>query len=284
MIAVTGATGKLGRHVIQELAKKVTPAHIVALVRDPAKATDLKNLGVQLRRANYDDKGSLADALTGVQKILLISSSEVGKREQQHKNVIAAAQAAKVQHIAYTSILRADSSTLGLAKEHLATELEIKKSGLTYTLLRNGWYLENYSENAGAAIATGSLLGAAGNGRFSAASRLDFALAAVKVLTQSGHENKTYELGGSSAFTLEELASQIQEVSKKPVVYKDLVQNEYAKLLVSFGLPEGFANLLADSDSGAKKGDLFTESKDLENLIGRKTTALKEHLQAVLTK
>ncbi len=284
MIAITGSTGKLGHHVIQELARQVPPSQIIALARNPANARGIEELGVQVRQADYDDKNSLAGALKGATKVLLISSNEIGKRESQHKNIIAAALANKIQHLVYTSILRANSSTLELAKEHLATEAEIKKSALAYTLLRNGWYLENHTENMSSAIATGTLLGSAGEGRFSSASRLDYALAAVKVLTQSGHENKTYELGGNASFTLNELAKQISDQTKKAVAYRDLPEAEYEKLLVSFGLPQGFAHVLADSDTGAKNSQLFTESTDLEKLIGRKTTSLKEALRKAASK
>lgn len=284
MIAVTGSTGKLGQHVIRELVKKVSPNNIVALARNASKAKELKDLGVQVREADYENTESLLAALKGVEKLLLISSSEVGKRAEQHKKVITAAKANGVKHLVYTSVLRANTSTLGLAAEHVTTEAEILSSEIPYTFLRNGWYLENHTENMISAIDSGVFLGAAGEGHFSSASRLDYALAAVAVLTQEGHQKKTYELGGSTSFTLTQLTQVISELAGKNVVYKDLSEIEYENLLVSFGIPQGFAHLLADSDTGAKNGSLFTDSKDLEKLIGRKTTLLKDAVQSALRK
>lgn len=284
MIAVTGATGKLGQHVINELVKVVPAGSIIALVRNPEKAQGLKKLGVQIREANYDSPATLSTALKGVDKLLLISSSEVGKRESQHKAIIAAAVENKVRSIAYTSILKADSSKMSLAKEHLATEKAIQASGIPYTLLRNGWYLENHTENMDGALASNTVLGAAGDGKFSSASRLDYALAAVKVLTSEGHTNKTYELAGSTSFTLSQYAQALSEQTGKSITYKDLSESEFEKTLVSFGLPQAFAHLLADSDTGAKNGDLEGNSADLEKLIGRSSTPLQTEISRHLKK
>lgn len=283
MIAITGATGKLGHHVLKELIKKVPAQQITALVRNPQKAQDIQALGVQLRQADYDQPATLTEALKGVDKLLLISSSEVGKREAQHKAILAAAVANKIKHIFYTSILKADSSKMGLAKEHLATENAIKASGIPYTFLRNGWYLENHTENMASALETGVILGAAGDGLFSSASRLDYALAAVKTLTTEGHENKIYELAGSTSFTLTDYAQALSKKANKTISYKDMPEAEFAQTLVSFGVPQVFATLLANSDTGAKNGELHSDAKDLEVLIGRKTTSLvdsiSEHLR-----
>ncbi len=283
MIAVTGATGKLGNHVIAELLKRIPAKEIIALVRNPKKADSLKKLGLEIREANYNDAESFEKALRGVDKLLLISSNDIGQRSRQHETVISAARKNKVGLVVYTSVLKADKSTLGLAKEHQETEAIIKDSGIPYVLLRNGWYLENHSENLQSALDHGAFLGAAGDGKFSSASRLDYALAAVKVLTTSGHEGKIYELAGNQAFTLSQLVSEINEQAKKNVVYKNLPYSEYKALLIGFGLPEPFAHLLADSDVGASKGDLESSSKDLQNLIGRETTSLRSAIKAALT-
>lgn len=282
MIAVTGATGKLGQWVIEDLLKTIPPSDIAVLVRDVSKADGFKKKGIQVRAANYDDAGSWGSALQGVKKLLLISSSEVGKREAQHKTVIRAAKEAKVEHLIYTSILNADTSTLGLATEHVATEKAIKESGIPYTFLRNGWYFENQTENLGGALQGGMIHGAAGEGRFSYASRKDYAEAASRVLRTSGHEYKIYELGGDTAVSLKELAAEVSKQTKKTVGYMNHSFDDYKKALMGFGLPEGFAQLLADSDAKAAKGELETKSKDLSKLIGRPTTTLADAVKKAL--
>lgn len=276
MIAVTGANGKLGNLVIQELLKRTDAKNIVAIVRDPNKALNLKTLGIQIRQGDYEQYNTLVDSLKGVEKLLLISSSEIGKRINQHQTVIKAAVEAKVNLVAYTSILRADSSTLGLAQEHNETEKYILASGLKYTFLRNGWYIENHTENLGAALQFGVIMGAAGEGRFSSASRQDYATAAAVVLTKTGHENKIYELAGDQSFSLQELANEVAHKSQKKVVYQDMSEAEYEKALIGFGLPPAFAHLLANSDTGTKKGQLESRSKDLSMLIERETTTLSK--------
>lgn len=282
MIAVTGATGHLGQLVIQNLLKKTPPSEVVALVRNPAKAEGLKKIGVSIRQADYDQTEGWDAALAGVKKLLLISSSEVGKRDTQHKVVLRAAKDAKVEHIAYTSLLKADTSSLLLAKEHLATEKAIKESGIPSTILRNSWYLENHTGNLASALQNGVIHGSAQDGKFSSATREDFALAAVAVLTGSGHTEKIYELAGDSSYTLNDLAAEVSKQTNKTVIYQDHSFEEHKKLLVSFGLPEFFAGVLANSDVGAAKGDLYSDSKDLANLIGRPTTSLADAIKKAL--
>lgn len=282
MIAVTGATGQLGQLVIQKLVENVPASSVVALVRNPAKAEGLKKLGVTVRAADYDEPGTWPAALAGVRTLLLISSNEIGKRQSQHQTVVAAAKRAGIQHLVYTSILKADTSPLGLAKEHLATENAIKDAGVPYTFLRNGWYLENHTENLAAALAHGTLHGSAKDGRFSSASRADYALAAVRVLTGTGHANKVYELAGDTSFTLADLAAAVAHASGKAVGYLDHSYADYRNALLGFGLPEVIAEMLADSDVGAAKGGLQSDSRDLSRLIGRPTTALSEALKTVI--
>jgi NAD(P)H dehydrogenase (quinone) len=282
MIVVTGASGKLGHHVIQGLLKKLKPSEIVSAVRNPSKAADLKALGVQVREADYEKPETLHSVLAGAQKVLLISSNDLGKRAIQHQAVINAAKSAGVSLLAYTSVLRANSSGLGLAKEHLDTERAILASGLPYVFLRNGWYLENHTENLASALQHGVIMGAAGKGRFASASREDYALAAVAVLTSARQENKTYELAGDSSFTLADLAEEVSKRSGKKVVYKDMPAADYEKALVGFGLPAPLAHLLADSDTGASKGDLDSNSHDLSKLIGRATTSLAQAVQKAI--
>lgn len=274
MIAVTGATGQLGRLVIQALLSKVPAAEVVALARDPDKAADLAAQGVQVRQADYDQPATLNTALAGVDKLLLISSSELGRRLPQHRAVIEAAQRAGLQLLAYTSLLRADQSPLGLAPEHVETEALIRASGLPYVLLRNGWYSENYTASIPAALAHGALQGCSQSGAIASAARADYAEAAAVVLTTEDQAMRVYELAGDSAYTLAELAAEITRQSGKPVVYTDLAEEAYKSALLGVGLPEGIAELLANSDACAAKGALMDERHELSRLIGRPTTPI----------
>ena len=283
MIVITGATGKLGQHVIASLLTSVPAASIIAAVRNPAKAANLAALGVQVRQADYNDGASLDAAFKGATKILLISSSEVGQRAQQHQNVIDAARRAGVALLAYTSVLRADTSPLGLAAEHVITEAAIRASGLPYSFLRNGWYLENHTEHLAPVLEHGVVLGAAQNGRFSSAARADYAAAAAAVLT-ADKPQAIYELAGDHGFTLAEYAAEVARQSGKAIVYKDLPQADFKAALVSVGVPEGFADLLADSDAGAARGGLEDHGKQLSALIGRPTPRLLDAVEAALDK
>ena len=270
-IGVTGATGQLGRLVIENLKKSVSADSIVAFVRNPEKASDL---GVQAIEFDYKKAEGLASALKGIDKLLLISGNELGNRFPQHAAVVEAAKQAGVKHILYTSILHADNSPLSLAQEHYATEKAILASGLTYTILRNGWYTENYTGSAKGAVGAGAFIGNAGDGKIASAARVDYAEAAAVVLVGAGHENKTYELAGDEAYTLTELAAEISKQSGKEIPYNNLTEAEYAGILKSFGLPNALAEMLADSDTGASKGGLFDDSHVLSTLIGRPTTPL----------
>jgi NAD(P)H dehydrogenase (quinone) len=284
MILITGATGKLGTFIIQGLLeKRVPPEGLAVLVRNPEKAGDLSRQGVEVRKGDYTDPASLDAAMRNVDTLMFVSSSELGARAPSHKNVIFAAQRAGVQHIVYTSILRADDSPMSLAKDHQETERALRESGVPFTLLRNGWYFENYTENLGSALAHGAILGAAGEGRFAMASRKDYADAAVAVLTSSREEaGQVYELGGSPAITLNELAAEVASQAQKPVVYVDLPQAEFQSKLEGFGLPPFIANLLADSEAAARQGYLSTSSDDLQRLIGRPSSSLSDAVRAGL--
>jgi NAD(P)H dehydrogenase (quinone) len=275
-IVVTGATGPFGRHAIETLLRNGVPAaDIVAIGRNVEKIADL---GVTVRRADYDDPESLRAAFQGADRVLFVSASEPGKRIEQHRNVVDAAKAAGVELIAYTSIPKADSSDLILASEHRATEQMIIDSGLPYAFLRNSWYLENY--DVPGAVERG-VIGAAGDGRISAATRADLAEAAAAVIAGQGHERQVYELGGES-FTLAELAAVISRESGREVGYTDLSEDKYAEVLVGAGLPEGFAAVLADSDRGAAKGALEVQGDDLPRLLGRPATSLATYVRSRL--
>ncbi|WP_292987789.1 SDR family oxidoreductase [Pantoea sp.] len=282
MIAVTGATGQLGRFVIDALLKKMPAGEIVAAVRTPAKAADLAALGVVVRQADYGQPETLRAAFAGVDKLLLISGSEVGQREAQHKAVIEAAQAAGVGFIAYTSLLHADTSPLALGVEHRATEALLKTSGIPFALLRNGWYTENYAASIPPALAHHAFIGAAGEGRIASAARRDYAEAAAEVMTRDDHAGKVYELSGDDNYTLAQFAAEIAAQSGEKVDYVNLSQADFAAALKDAGLPAGLAEMLADSDAGAEKGGLFDDSRQLSKLIGRPTTSWQAVIRAAL--
>ncbi|HHJ4611725.1 TPA: SDR family oxidoreductase [Raoultella ornithinolytica] len=282
MIAITGATGQLGHLVLQNLLKTTAASQIVAIVRNPAKAEALSQQGIVVRQPDYTDEAAFTAALQGVDKLLLISSSEVGQRTPQHRNVIHAAKAAGVKFIAYTSLLHADKSPLGLHVEHVETEKMLADSGIPYALLRNGWYTENYLASAPPALEHGVFIGAAGDGKIASATRADYAEAAARVIAEEGHAGKVYELAGDEAWTLSELAAALSKQSGKNVVYQNLSEADFAAALKSVGLPAGLADMLADSDVGAAKGGLFDDSRTLSALIGRPTTPLAESIKGIL--
>jgi len=274
MIAITGATGHLGRLVIQELVKKIPANQIIAAVRNPAKAQDLAQMGVTVREADYDKPETWRGALAGASKVLLISSSDVGKRAAQHRTVIDASKQAGAGLLVYTSLLRAATSGLGIAIEHRATEEIIRKSGMPFVVLRNGWYLENHTEHLAQALEHGVILGSAGAGRIASASRSDYAEACVAALTGDGHANKIYELAGDHAFTLAELAGEVSRKSGKAVKYEDMSAADYERALLGVGLPAPVAEMLVDCDVATARGDLDSDSADLRMLIGRPTVTL----------
>lgn len=283
MIAVTGATGKLGRLVINGLLEHVPPGEIVAAVRNPQKAADLAARGVQVREADYDKPETLRTAFAGVDTLLLISGSDLGAdRVVQHQNAIDAAKTAGVKLLAYTSELHADTSPLMLAQVHKKTEESIRNAGLPFVFLRNGWYFENQTAMLGPAVQHGAIAGSAGEGRFASAAISDYAAAAVAVLTGLGHENKVYELAGDAPYTLSELAAEVSRQSGKPIAYNNLSPEDYQNALVGFGLPAFMAELLVDAEVGASQGALDDATGDLHALIGRPTTTLAEAVAAAL--
>jgi len=282
MIVVTGANGQLGQLVIQSLLRSVPASQIAAALRQPAKAGALAALSLQVREADYNRPDTLDAAFAGADKVLLICSSEVGQRQPQHQNVIDAAVRAGVKLLAYTSLLKADTSPLGLAAEHVATERALKASGLPHVLLRNGWYTENYLASVPAALAHGALIGSAGEGRIASAARADYADAAAAVLTLPDQAGKVYELAGDSAYTLAELAAELSQATGKTIPYVNLPEADFKGALLQAGLPEPIAELLVNSDTGAAQGGLYDGSGQLGRLIGRPTAALATLLRASL--
>jgi NAD(P)H dehydrogenase (quinone) len=280
-IVITGATGQLGRHVVEALLERDVPAQdIVATGRSIEKLADFAARGVQVKAMDYSDPASVAEALKGAQKVLLISGSEVGQRVQQHRTVIEAAKAEGVELLGYTSIANADTTTMKLAVEHQETEAILRESGVPFALLRNSWYLENYTEQLPGTLAQGGFAGSAGEGRVSAATRADYAHAAAAVLVAEDQAGKIYELGGDEPFTMAELAAEISAATGKEISYQDLPAQEYAAMLVGVGVPEAFAAILADSDLGIARGDLLVSTGDLKALIGRPATSMAEAVRS----
>jgi NAD(P)H dehydrogenase (quinone) len=283
-IVVTGATGQLGRLVIESLLQRGVPAgQIVATGRAVERLAEFAGRGLQVRAMDYDDAATVTDALKGATKVLLISGSEVGRRVRQHRAVIDAAVAESVGLIAYTSIANADSTGMKLAAEHQATEALLAQSGLPYVLLRNGWYLENYTEQLQETLAQGVFAGSAGDGKVSAAARADYAEAAAAALLAEDQAGKVYELGGDDAFSMAELAGEIAEASGQPIAYQDLPAADYAAMLAGFGVPLDFADILADSDLGIARGDLHVTTTQLRTLIGRPTTPMSEAVRSAVS-
>lgn len=278
-LAITGATGQLGRLVIDTLKTKTAPEGIIALVRNTDKAADL---GVPARVFDYDAPETLAAALDGIDTLLLISGSDIGRRVPQHAAVIEAAGAAGVQHIVYTSLLNAPNSTLGLAPEHVETEKLLAASGIGHTVLRNGWYTENYTMGLPAALEHNALIGAAKDGRISSATRQDYADAAAAVLLDKALQGKTYELSGDESYTLKDLAATLSTQAGKEIRYVDMQEGDYAAALTSAGLPAALAGFLAHCDVEASKGALFDEGTQLSDLIGRPTTPLAKAVAAAI--
>lgn len=282
-IIVTGATGHLGRLAVEALLARGVPSeHIVATGRRIDTLTDLQQRGVTVRRANYTDPASLRAAFAGAEKLLLVSSSEVGQRLPQHRNAITAAKDAGVGLIAYTSLTRADTSTLLLATEHRGTEQALAESGVPHVLLRNGWYTDNYTDQLPTYLQHG-ILGSAGTGQVSAATRADYAEAAAAVLTTDGHEGAVYELGGEP-FTMPKLAAAVSAATGQDVTYTDVPVDQYTQILLGAGLPEPVAAVYADGDRGVADGELYVEGNGLDKLIGRAPTSLTDAVIAAVAR
>lgn len=278
MIAITGGSGKLGGLVIDRLLQKVSPDRLIAIVRNRQEARRLASRGVQVRSGDYSVPKTLASALAGAKRLLLISGSDIGKRVEQHRAVIEAAEAAGVEFIAYTSVLRAHTSTLPVASEHKATEEILRAMGIPSVILRNGWYIENYSENLATPLARGAFIGVAGNGRIAAAGRADYAAAAVTVLTTDGHIGKTYELAGDASFSMSELAASVSTLAGRRIGYRNLSVPEYKDVLMRSGLAAQWVEFFTQTDLSIARGDLDKSGNDLHSLINHDTQTLQEVL------
>ncbi|MEY9835730.1 SDR family oxidoreductase [Streptacidiphilus sp. EB103A] len=281
-VVITGATGHLGRLVVESLLEAGTPADdIVATGRDAAKLEQVGSRGVTTRRVDFADLAPLEAAFAGAESLLLVSTTTVGERFANHRRAIDAARAGGVKQLVYTSSLNAATARMRLAEEHRRTEEYLRESGIPFVILRNGWYLENYTGQLPLIRQHGVLLGSARDGAVSAASRRDYADAAAVALTQTGHEGATYELGGEP-FTLSDLAATIGEELGTHITYRDLPVAAYAEALTGAGLPAEMATVLADADAGLARGELYTDSDDLPRLIGRAATTHRDAVRAAL--
>ncbi len=275
-VVVTGATGKLGHLVVEGLLKKIEPSQVVAAVRSPSKAADLTALGVDVRHADSTRPDTLKAAFNGTQKVLLISTGDLA----HHRAVIEAAKKARVRMLVYTSVLHAEKSKLAFAEEHRTTEKLVRSSGLSYAILRNGLYIENFTDNVSDALVNGAVIGSARDGRVAAASRADYAAAAVEVLTGLGHENQIYELAGDNPFSMQDLAAEVSTLGGRTIAYEDLSPADYGEMLSMAGVPAPLAKLLVESNLAIARGEMNDATGELRRLIGRPTTSL---LSAVST-
>ena len=282
MIAVAGANGHLGQLVVAGLVERVPGNQVIAAVRSLEKATSLRSLGVQVREADYTRPETLRTALSGAKRVLLISAADVNQRFRLHKAVIDEAKEAGVEQVVYTSLLRADSSEIFLAREHKQTEDYIRASGLPFVILRNGWYLENHTGTLREDVEHDVLVGSSANGRFASASRADYAAAAVAVLTQSIAGNEIFELAGDQSFSMAELAAEVSQQIGRDISYRNLSAQGYANVLVALGLPQTAVDVIVDADARAIQGDLDSTCHDLSKLIGRPTTTLFAAVRSAL--
>ncbi|MBR0873230.1 SDR family oxidoreductase [Bradyrhizobium tropiciagri] len=282
MIVITGATGELGQHVVERLVFKVPPKEVCLAVRSVHRAERLSGYGVRIVSADYDVPESLSAAFSGAEQVLLISSSDIGRRVSQHKNVIDAARAVGVKHFVYTSMLHADTCTMAFADEHRQTEQAIRASGLPFTILRNGWYAENCRIKLRVAMLRGVLLGSAGYGAQSMATRGDYAEAAVAALTGRTPPGRVYELAGDVAWTYADMARELSRLVDRKIDYRNVGSAEHRNILTEAGLPTAFADFLVDVDRAIAAGELMDDSGDLQKLISRPATPLPRYLEAML--
>lgn len=283
MIAITGASGQLGRLVIEKLLLSHPADQIIATVRREEEAQDLRTRGILVRQGDYDRPETLDQAFENVDRLLMISSSEIGRRVPQHRNVIEAAQRAKVKVLAYTSVLRAKNSLLPVAAEHAQTEELLEKSGLPLVILRNGWYTENYLAALPQALALGGLAGCAGAGRIASACREDYAAAAALAVSNETHIGKVYELAGDESYSLQEMTNEISRQSGRKIAYLNMSREDHIRTLQTAGLPLPVAELIAGADAAAEHGALFDDSHQLSQLIGRATIPLASAIAQALT-
>ena len=286
MILITGAAGSLGKATINFLLEKGYQAqNIIALVRDEAKAPDLKAKGVIIKIGDYDNYDSLLSAMAGVEKVLLISGSDVVKRSTQHENVVNAAKEAGIKHILYTSFQRkneSDSSPIAfVAKSHIDTENMVKSSGIAYTILRNNIYLDMLPIFLGEKVLETGVFFPAGETKSAFASRSDMAEAIANILIGKGHENKEYDLSNTESFSFQDIANSLSSLTGKGVNYFSPDKETYHQTLANAGVPAEYIGMFAGFAEAMKQGEFTETSTDLEKLLGRKPATAQEFLAKV---
>ncbi|MVN78720.1 NAD(P)H-binding protein [Hymenobacter sp. HMF4947] len=283
-ILVTGATGGLGKAVVENLLKTVGADQISVLVRDPAKAADLQARGVTVRKGDYADYDSLTAAFAGIDKLLLVSGNDITQRVPQHTNVLKAAAAAGVQHLVYTSAQRktedGSSAVAFVTEAHLATEKLLKASGLTYTILKNALYLDVLPQFMGPALEIGTIYLPAGEGRGSFASRADMGAACAAVLTGTGHENQSYEIASNESLSFADIAKILSDLSGKEVHYVSPTAEEFGTQLAQAGVPAEGIQMAAGFSVAIAQGEFDLPSSTLEKLLGHKPESAADFLKA----
>jgi NAD(P)H dehydrogenase (quinone) len=280
---ITATSGHLGRLVVQELLRRGVPAdQVVAGARNPDAIADLAADGVRTARIDYDDPGTIKAALSPGDTFVLVSGNDLANRDRQHAEVIAAAERAGAGHLVYTSALHADSSPSPIAASHAPTEQVVRASGLPHTILRMGWYTENYQGSVPSVQATGVLLSSVGDGRVASATRQDLAEAIGVVLTSDGHTGKTYELSGDTAWSYDDLAGALAEVLDRDVTHQSLSPEQHVQALTVAGLPPEVAQMVAGVDAGIAAGAFAHTDGDLSRLLGRPTTPLVDGLRPLV--
>jgi NAD(P)H dehydrogenase (quinone) len=282
-IVVTATSGHLGRLIVTDLLDRGIPAtDIVAGARKPEAIADLADAGVRTTRIDYDDPATIEAAISTGDTFVLISGAFTPDRNRQHADAVAAATRAGAGHIVYTSGLRASESPSPIAASHAPTEDAVRASGLPFTILRNGWYTENYAANIPTARETGVLLASVSEGRVASASRRDFASAVGAVVTSEGHLGQTYELSGDVAWTYDDLAAALSEVLGRDVVHKPVSSAEHLEILKDAGVPEQFAEMGVAVDGAIAAGAFAYQNGDLARLLGRPTTPLVDGLRPLV--
>lgn len=282
MILVTGANGNLGKAMIDFLLKKIEPSQIAALVRDSKKGEELKTKGIEIRIGDYFDYSSLVNAFKGIDKLLLISSGSLEDRTKQHINAVDAAKEAGVKHIVYTSVVNpSPSSSFSAVQSHIETESHLKQSGITYTIFRNTLYLDVIPMLIGDAVQHGKIYYPAGEGKVGFAARVDMAEALANVISSRGHENKIYEITGSTPYSFHDIAKALSEATQKQIEYVDIPLDVMKEELVKINLPPALIELYASMAKAIKQNELTYVDSSLEKLLGRKPVGLKEFFKNV---
>ncbi len=285
-ILITGASGQLGKSVIKHLLNKVEAKNLAVLVRNEEKASDLKPLGIDVRIGDYTNYESLLAAFKGIDKLYFISGSDFEGRSKQHENVVKAAKEVGVKHVVYTSFMRKDESSASpisfVVADHIETEIWLQESGMNYTFLRHNLYMDMLplfmGENV---LKTGLIYQPAGNGKVAFTLREDMAEVASHILTSKGHENKTYDITSDKAYSYNDIASILTDITGKTIAYSSPSVEEFNKTMTEAGVPEMYISLFAGFAQAMEQGELDHCNSVMEQLIGRKATSMADYLREV---